>query len=286
MRTTEVKISSDEKQLPLSIPKLLFIIMCHAGAFYACVLEKCTWDSIVVCLVLVFLTHCVGISIGYHRLLAHRSFSTYRLLEFVFVIFGILAMQGHPLEWVATHRRHHRNSDTKSDPHSPSHGFLWAYIGWILQTPSRIKMSKLLREPRDLMATGFYRRLRKASLPLQLLLSLILYQIGGINYVLWGIFMRLTITYHFSWLLASIPHSWGYQRYATRDKSGNVAWLALLTWGEGWHNNHHAFPNSARIGIRRIEIDIGWLVIKVLTMLRLVWNVQQPLKPQLADADD
>jgi stearoyl-CoA desaturase (delta-9 desaturase) len=217
----------------------------------------------------------LGIGLAYHRLLTHRGFKTYKWMEYFLTVCGTMALEGGPIFWVATHRIHHQNSDKEGDPHTPREGTYWAHVGWILTGQAMHHDTEVLkRYVPDLSKDPFHVALTKWHWVPQVVVGLALLVFGGISYVLWGIFFRTTFTLHCTWLVNSATHLWGSRRFQTRDDSTNNWWVALLSFGEGWHNNHHAHPVSARHGLAWYEFDFNWIVISTLRMLGLVWDVK------------
>ncbi|VVA26483.1 PREDICTED: palmitoyl-monogalactosyldiacylglycerol [Prunus dulcis] len=197
-----------------------------------------TWTAFLVAFWLAFLTG-FGITLSYHRNLAHRSFRVPKLLEYLFAYCGVLALEGSPIEWVSTHRYHHQFTDTEKDAHSPLKGFWYSHMGWILD-------------------------------------SSILYAVGGLPFLVWGVGVRMVVVFHITLFVNSAGHTWGYQTWNTGDLSRNLWWLGLLALGEGWHNNHHAFEYSARQGLEWWQIDLTWYIIKFLEALGLATDVKVP----------
>jgi stearoyl-CoA desaturase (delta-9 desaturase) len=228
-----------------------------------------------------------GVTVGFHRLLTHRSFQTHPVLERMFAILGSLSVQGSVLDWVADHRKHHAHTDEEGDPHSPhvGHGTglrgLWhAHTGWLTETQGQ---SDWKRYAPDLYEDPKMRRIGK-RFPLWVALSLLLPTLlgfalhgwtleGAIRGYVWGGLVRIFLVHHVTWSVNSICHFFGRRRFTTEDRSTNVAWLAIPSLGESWHHNHHAFPRSARHGLRWYEVDPSALVISSLERLGLAWNV-------------
>jgi sn-1 stearoyl-lipid 9-desaturase len=176
---------------------------------------------------------------------------------------------------VATHRIHHQNSDKEGDPHSPVDGKWWAHMGWILSGKAMHHETKVLgKYAPDLAKDKFHVWITKYHYIPMIVVGLVLLALGGIPYVLWGIFFRTVLGLHATWLVNSATHSWGSRRFVTRDLSTNSWWVALLTWGEGWHNNHHAHPTSARHGLAWYEIDTNWYVISLMKMVGLAKDIR------------
>ena len=249
----------------------------HLGALAAFWPALFHWPVLVLVAVVAYATGALGITLCYHRTLTHRSLRLRKPLEYVLAVCGTLAMQGDPIRWVAVHRKHHAHADREGDPHSIHLGFKWAHMDWLYRhnvaLPSEEEMQ---RYAPDLYAEPFYRALRWLSLPLQVLFGIVLLILGGWSWVVWGIFVRLVFCYHSTWLVNSAAHMLGYRTYRTADRSTNCWWVALISFGEGWHNNHHAFPFSARHGLRWFEIDMTWWHVKVLAFLHLADSIKVP----------
>jgi stearoyl-CoA desaturase (delta-9 desaturase) len=256
----------------------------HLGACAAVLPAFFTWSGLLVALVLYYLTGAIGICLGYHRLLTHRSMRVARPLEHAIAMLGVLAMQGGPIGWVGTHRAHHAFSDTERDPHDSRRGFLWSHMAWLYRSnPARLTAAEEVRYAPDLAADPYYRFLDLTAPAWQVILGIVLFWTGGWSWVVWGMFVRLVVTYHATWLVNSGAHLVGYRTYRTpgRDRSSNAWWVALVAWGEGWHNNHHAFPFSARHGIRWFEIDVTWWTIKALAFFHIALDVKLPTATML-----
>jgi sn-1 stearoyl-lipid 9-desaturase len=222
-----------------------------------------------------WVTGMLGIGMGYHRLLTHRGYKTPKWVEYVLTLCGVLALEGGPIFWTATHRIHHQHSDQDGDPHSPREGTYWAHIGWIFTGKAMHHDTSILAKyVPDLSRDRVHVLLTSWHWVPQVVLGFVLLAIGGIPYVLWGIFFRVTYGLHATWLVNSATHKWGSRRFVTRDDSTNNWWVALLTWGEGWHNNHHAHPVSARHGLAWYEVDLNYYGIKTLELLGLAWDVK------------
>jgi stearoyl-CoA desaturase (delta-9 desaturase) len=249
----------------------------------------CRFD--LACLVVSYLAIGFGVTVGYHRLLAHRAFTTWRWLESVLLIFGCMAMQGPPVRWAATHRRHHQRSDHDGDPHSPHHhgsgvsglvkGLWHAHTGWLL----RVDPADTARSCTDMLASPVVRfvdRYYAVWLALSVLVPFALGAIvkgsllgGGVT-VLWATVLRIALMHHATWSVNSICHLFGYRSFQSGDGSRNNPVVALLSLGEGWHNNHHAFPTSARHGLRWYEFDASYVLIRSMELLGMAWDVRLP----------
>jgi stearoyl-CoA desaturase (delta-9 desaturase) len=234
-----------------------------------------------------YLLTAAGVTVGFHRLLTHRSFQTHARVERALAILGSLSVEGSVLDWVADHRKHHAHTDEEGDPHSPhvGHGSglagLWhAHAGWLTKTQGQADWK---RYARDLYDDEAMRRIGR-RFPLWVALSLLLPTAAGcalhgwtlegaIRGYVWGGLVRIFLVHHVTWSVNSVCHFFGRRRFATEDRSTNVAWLALLSLGESWHHNHHAFPRSARHGLRWYELDPSALIIATLERLGLAWNV-------------
>ena len=245
----------------------------HIGAIAA--LFMFSWRAFFVALFLYWFTTGLGISMGYHRLHTHRSYQVPRLLEYFFAVCGTLTLEGGPIFWVATHRIHHQKSDQPGDPHSPRDGGWWAHIGWLLVGESKHNNTPLMSKyAPDLAKHRFYVWLNTWHWVPLVLLGVLLYAIGGLPFLLWGVFLRVVFGLHATWLVNSATHMWGSRRFETRDDSRNCWWVALLTSGEGWHNNHHAHPTSARHGLAWYEFDLSWIQIKILRFFGIAKRIQ------------
>jgi len=245
----------------------------HIGAVAA--LFHFTWPVFWLLVVFWWIAGSLGIGVCYHRLLTHRGYKCPKWLEYFLTVCATLALEGGPIAWVATHRIHHQYSDREGDPHTPRDGKWWAHMGWVMMGKAMHHDTKTLaRYVPDLAKDRFHIWITKLHWIPMVLLGVAFYAIGGWNWVFWGIFLRTVIGLHATWMVNSITHIWGSRRFQTRDDSTNNFWVAILTFGEGWHNNHHAHPTSARHGIRWYEIDTNWYVICVLRMFGLAKQVK------------
>ena len=254
-------------------PTTIVFGLFHVGAIAA--LFMFSWKVLAVTIFLYWMTIGLGISLGYHRLHTHRSFKIPLYLEYFFALCGALTLEGGPIFWVATHRIHHQKSDQPGDPHSPRDGAWWAHVGWILFGEANHANTRMMSKyAPDLAKHRFYIWLNNYHWLPQVALGLILLAVGGLPMMLWGICMRVTFGLHATWLVNSATHMWGGRRFDTRDDSRNNWWVALLTFGEGWHNNHHAHPTSARHGLAWYEFDPSWLTLRVLRAMGVATNVR------------
>jgi len=234
-----------------------------------------SWRNLIVALVVYWVAVGLGIGMGYHRLHTHRGFKTFTWFEYVLAVCGTLTLEGGPIFWVATHRLHHQYSDQPEDPHSPRVSGFWAHMGWILFGEAlHNDTARMARYAPDLAKDRFYRWLTTYHWVPLTALGLALLAIGGWGLVNWAIFLRVVVGLHSTWLVNSATHMWGGRRFATKDDSRNSWWVALVTFGEGWHNNHHAHPTSARHGLAWYEFDPTWIALTLLRRVGLVWDVR------------
>jgi stearoyl-CoA desaturase (Delta-9 desaturase) len=234
----------------------------------------------------VYLATAFGITIGFHRLLTHRAFETYRPIKYLFAILGSMAVQGPVIGWVADHRKHHAHTDEEGDPHSPHvgegsglHGLYHAHIGWLFEENGTADAKRYAPDLLEDAGMRFISRHFLWWVVLGLAIPFALgYAIGGtltgaLLALFWGGFVRVFFVHHITWSINSICHFFGSRRFETDDRSTNVAWLAVPSLGEAWHHNHHAFPRAAVQGLRWWEIDISGLTIRAMEKVGLAWNV-------------
>jgi stearoyl-CoA desaturase (delta-9 desaturase) len=253
------------------------LLIIHLGALLAVFPAFFSWSAILAAIVMVYITGPLGITLCYHRTLTHRSLRMKQPLEYLTAVFGLLAFQGDPIDWVATHRIHHAHSDRRGDPHSIRKGLTWAHVLWIFRTnPALPTDEQRARYTPDMWNDPFYQALRWLHIPAQIALGVAFYFIGGWSWVIWGIFVRLVFTYHSTWLVNSAAHAFGYRTYRTADRSVNSWIVAIISFGEGWHNNHHAFPFSARHGMKWFEVDLTWWTIKLMAAMKLADKIRVP----------
>jgi stearoyl-CoA desaturase (Delta-9 desaturase) len=238
-------------------------------------------------LAVMYLLTGAGVTIGFHRLLTHRAFQTYPSVERLFAVLGSMSVQGSVLDWVADHRKHHAHSDHEGDPHSPHvghgsglRGLVYAHVGWLLETQGQADWKRYAAE---LYEDPAMRRIGR-RFPALVVLSLLIPTLAGfvlhgftvdgaIRGLVWGGLVRIFLVHHVTWSVNSVCHFFGRRRFDTDDQSTNVPWLAVLSLGESWHHNHHAFPRSAYHGLRWWEVDPSGLIISSMRRLGLAWNV-------------
>ncbi|MBI4227292.1 MAG: fatty acid desaturase [Candidatus Omnitrophica bacterium] len=234
-----------------------------------------SWPAFWTFIVTAALTGLFGVTLCYHRLLAHRSFSLPKPLEYALAVFGCMAFQNGPVKWVATHRVHHAYSDRPQDPHSPTRGFWWAHVGWLLVHDDFLDhWDRYAKWAPDLAKDRVHKFLNDTHGWYQIILAGLLYALGGWPFVVWGVFVRTVFVWHGTWLVNSASHIWGYRTYSTGERSTNNWWVAALTFGEGWHNNHHAFLSSAAHGLRWWEVDVTYATIRVLGWVGLATQIR------------
>ncbi len=275
-------LPTSPNQYPFNWLAGIFFIAIHALAILS--LWCFSWPAVAVTLFLHWLFGSVGICLGYHRLLSHRSFQVPRWLEYSIAVLGALAVQGGPIFWVSGHRLHHAHTeDLDLDPYSAKRGFWWSHMLWIFYPhPEFFDYEQYQKFAPDLARQGFYRWLDRYFLLLQIPLGLLLYAVGGWSFVIYGIFLRVVLLSHSTWFINSVTHLWGYRTFEVEDNSRNLWWAAIFTYGEGWHNNHHAYPHVAKAGWQWWEIDMTWWVIWLLKSVGLAHHVTMPPAAALA----
>lgn len=255
-----------------------FMALIHGG----CLLAPATfsWSALACFGVMYFITGCIGITFSYHRQLSHRSFALPKPLEYLAAYCGALAVQGDPIEWVSSHRYHHLYCDTPRDPHTPYEGFWWSHMGWLLDNDATLARVDDRSNAADIASQPFYRFLTKTYALHVVASAAVLYALGGLPWLVWGFCVRTAWVYHVTWFVNSAAHVWGTQPYATGDLSRNNWWVGILAFGEGWHNNHHAFEFSARHGLEWWQVDVTWALIRGLQLLGLATKVKLPTAAQ------
>lgn len=265
-------------------PRSLPFLLIHAACF-GVLWTGASAAAIVVC-VLLYLVRMFGITAGYHRYFSHRSFRTSRVFQFVLGWLGAMATQKGPLWWAANHRHHHATSDSEEDAHSPRHGFWWSHVGWFLCNKFHETNYRLIP---DLARFRELRFLNKAYVLPPVTLAMGVSALGWVlrrwfpglhtsplQMVVWGYFISTVLLYHGTFLVNSLAHVIGRQRFATKDDSKNSLLIAIVTLGEGWHNNHHFVPSSERQGFYWWEVDVTHYALKALSWLKIVWDLKRP----------
>jgi fatty-acid desaturase len=271
--------ASGEK-LKLDIAPVAFFAIVHAIALLAPWFFS--WSALGAAVFLHWLFGSIGICLGYHRLLTHRSLHVPRWLEYVLATIGAGAIQGGPIFWVSGHRQHHLHAeDPFNDPYAASRGFWWSHWLWIFYPQKQFFDSNVYKKfAPDLARDPYYNWLDRYFLLLQLPVAIALYALGGWSFVIYGVFVRAVVLWHTTWLINSATHAVGRRRYEVADGSRNLWWAALLTYGEGWHNNHHAFPNVAPATRKWWELDMTWWAILALEKVGLAKRVIRPKADQ------
>lgn len=256
------------------------MIIFHVGAVAA--LFTFSWSILITTVALWWVSGSLGIGIGFHRLLTHRGFKTPKPLEYFLTFCGLLALEGGAINWVVTHRIHHSRTDAPGDPHTPRDGTWWAHMGWILRgTSQQHEESVMRRYAPDLMKDPVHLWMNRLYFIPLILLGVGLFAFGGWAWLAWGVFLRVTLGLHATWLVNSATHLWGSRRFETTDDSTNSWWVAMVTFGEGWHNNHHAHPRAARHGLTWYEVDLNWIGIRALQLMGLARDIRLISKEQL-----
>ncbi len=258
----------------------IWLIFTHLGCLLAPFYF--TWNAFWVFILLYCITGGLGICVCFHRLLSHRSFKTPKWIEYLLTILGCLTAQRSPIFWVATHRRHHAASDEEDDPHSPRHGFFWSHMVWCMmdkRVPDENEAFK--KYAPDLANDAGHRWIQKTHEHWPVLAAAALFIAGGMPFLVWGFFVRTVAVYHGTWIVNSGGHLLGYQNYKTGEDSKNNGLFALVSFGDGWHNNHHAYPSWAKHGHHRSwEFDPSFYFIKTLEFLGLAYDVRSGSIPK------
>ncbi|MEP6925792.1 MAG: fatty acid desaturase [Pyrinomonadaceae bacterium] len=254
------------QSLQINWQNLVIVSSFHVLAVVA--LFYFSWANLAVMLIFNWLVASLGIGIGYHRLLTHRSFKVSKWLEYGLTILGSLAIQDGAIKWVTTHRIHHAYTEEEQDPHSTRESFTWAHVGWVLLGRAQEHdLTTCARYVPDLMKDKFHVIFSRYYYVSTIILGVLLFAVGGWSMVFWGIFLRTVIGWHSTWIVNSVTHFWGTRRFMTQDDSTNNGLVAFFSFGEGWHNNHHAHPTSARHGLTWYEFDQNWLTIRLFQKL-------------------
>lgn len=284
------------------------LVIIHILALTALLPYVFTWWGVAALLVGNFIFGSIGINLAYHRMLTHTAVKFPRWLERLFILCGVCSLEGSPIWWVLNHRIHHQKSDEEGDPHSPKDNFYWGHMQWIYtQDPERSRLSTFEKYVPDLMTDPFLRWLHRGQrwayvyIIHALLIAAIGFGLGflvmdtqeaaiqlGVQIFVWGVLVRTVYVWHITWFVNSASHRWGYRNYETSDNSRNNWWVAALTNGEGWHNNHHAAPRVCSQGHRWWEVDLTYTFVRALEVVGLANNVV-PVKvatyKQKSDAD-
>ncbi|MCL7031284.1 hypothetical protein MKW94_023672 [Papaver nudicaule] len=247
-----------------------------------------TWSALWVALVLHWMTIHIGISLSFHRNLSHKSLKLTKSLEYLFAYFGLHAAQRDPMWWVSVHRHHHQFTDSDRDPHSPVEGFWFSYVNWAFNHNYLREKCGGLNNVMDLQKQAYYRFLQKTYYLHLVALALLLYLGGGLSHLIWGFGgahgsgwgVRIAFGHHFTFMVNSVCHTWGNRPWNTSDLSKNNWVVGFVGFGEGWHNNHHAFEFSARLGLEWWQLDVPWYIIKLLEYLGLATHVKVPTELQ------
>jgi stearoyl-CoA desaturase (delta-9 desaturase) len=280
------------------------LLAMHLFALLAFVPWLFSWTGVIVAFVGLYVFGTLGISLCFHRLLTHRGMVCPKPLEHAFAILGICCMQDTPARWVGTHRRHHEHSDEQADPHSPLVNFLWAHMGWLIfKNRGLTRLGLTNRYANDVLRDRFYVLVERKGPWLCIVAAswLAFFAAGfvaelllgggamqalqfGLSLLVWGVFVRTVLVWHNTWSVNSVTHVWGYRNCETDESSRNNLIVGYLSAGEGWHNNHHADPLSARHGHKWWETDVTWLTIRLLEVLGLARNVITPSPSVIARA--
>lgn len=276
----------------------------HLVALLAFVPWFFSWTGVALAILGCYVFGTLGINLGYHRLLTHRGFVCPKWLEHMLAVLAICSFQDTPARWVAVHRRHHEHADEDPDPHSPIVNFIWAHMGWLFVRPSEMERTQIYpRYAKDILRDPFYRRMEIPAVYLGTIIASwgVFFALGtiaalltghswpealqfGASVLVWGVFVRTVLIWHLTWSVNSVTHMFGYRNYETDEESRNNIVVGLLTNGEGWHNNHHADPRSARHGHLWYEIDITYLSLRALAALGLASKIAEPNVHRLAAA--
>jgi len=260
----------------LHYENIFWLSVIHIAA--VCAIPFFTWQAFAVCLFLLFTISPLGINLCYHRLLTHRGLKVPTWFEYVLSTIAATSGQGPMLIWVAEHRLHHQYSDEPGDPHSPREGFFHAHMGHLFwHKPFEDEPDRWMKYVPDLCKHRYYHFLSKYSSLFVALPAIPLYLLGGVPFVMWGIFVRIVLMWHVTWSVNSVCHTFGYQTFKTADTSRNCWWVGIFGAGEGWHNNHHAYPTSASHGREWYEFDFTYQIIRFLKLIGLAKEIKTPV---------
>lgn len=277
-------------------PVAITLLGIHILALAATFSWLFSWSGLILCAAGLYIFGTLGINVGYHRLLTHRSFACSRLLERALTIIGFCNLQGSSVRWVAAHRMHHQYSDSRPDPHTPLVDFIWGHVGWLLVTnPGFDTVAAIGQYAADLCRDSFHLRLHQnfAWMWIWLAHVVIIYTAGmaigwglggnvmasvqlGLSWIVWAVLVRTILVWHITWAINSVTHLWGYRNFNTPDNSRNNWLLGYVGMGEGWHNNHHSDRRCAAHGLRWWELDVTYVTIRLLEFLKLASHVMRP----------
>jgi len=297
-----LRIASEREPVRIDWVNVVGIGFYHAVALLAALPWLFSWTGVALAIAGAYVFGTLGINLGYHRLLTHRGFTCPKWLEHGLVLLAILSFQDTPARWVAVHRRHHEHADEEPDPHSPIVTFLWAHMGWLFVRPPDMERYQIYpRYAKDVLRDPLYRSMEKQTVYLGTIVGswVVFFVAGtaagsiggasagealqfGASVLLWGVFVRTVLVWHLTWSVNSVAHMFGYRNYETGEESRNNFLVALVTNGEGWHNNHHADPRSARHGHRWFELDVTYLSLRVMAVLGLATKIAEPNEHRLA----
>jgi fatty-acid desaturase len=307
--TADVQLATRRLKPPAAVDRqrivwsyAITVLVYHLLALLALLPGLFSWTGVVLAVLGLYVFGSLGINLCYHRLLTHRGLVCPKWLEHGFAVLGVCSMQDTPARWVAVHRRHHEHSDRQDDPHSPLVDFFWGHVGWMLvENRDLVRLGIYDRYAKDILRDPFYRRMERTPLyPTILLGSWAVFFLGGFlagligggdvtaaarfggSLLVWGVFVRTVVVWHITWSVNSAAHLWGYRTYETGEQSRNNWFVALISNGEGWHNNHHADPRSARHGHLPWEIDVVFVTIRALQLVGLARNVATPDRAGIA----
>jgi len=307
MANSRLDIPESAQPLRLARIDAAGIAAIHLIALLAFVPWFFSWTGAVLAFLGLYVFGTLGISLCFHRMLTHRGLVCPKWLEHSLAILGLCCVEDTPARWVSMHRRHHEHADEQQDPHSPLAGFLWAHIGWMIFRNRDLTRSRVVsRYAKDIVRDPFYAKLEKdfrwvhvvliswfgffaSGFLVELVLNgsfLDAIQFG-FSVLIWGVFVRTVLVWHITWSVNSVTHLWGYRNYETDESSRNNLIIGFLSNGEGWHNNHHAAPGSARFGRRWWELDATWLTIRFLSAIGLARKIvtRPPLLPIAGSVD-
>lgn len=296
-------LSNDTRTYKINWTNAIGIGFYHVIALLCFLPYFFSWSGVLFGVVTMLVFNTLGINILYHRFLTHKGFRCHKWAEYFMAVLAVCCFQDTPARWVAVHRRHHEHSDDDYDPHSPIRSFLWAHVGWIIMDSSDLSRYEIYgRYAKDILRDPFYRRLEKQQNYLGIIFGhwLVFFILGavyglltigtaaaatqlGFASLLWGVFFRTIIGWHITWAVNSVTHIWGYRNYETDENSRNNVIVGILASGEGWHNNHHADPRSARHGHKWWELDMTYLTIRAMGLLGIAWQIAEPRQTNTGD---